>query len=265
MPVLPDEISRRLEAAERIGRTAGRLAFSFFRDRSGLVVEHKLDAQDRVSNADRSVETLIRNFVKAEFPQDAFLGEELGEAIGITGFTWVIDPIDGTTPFLLGLPDWCVSVAVALDGKPVVGVIDAPRLGETWVAAQGHGTLLNGTPIQCSVHSTISDGLFAVGASLRAGAEQTGRFITALMRQNGVPYHNGSGALMLAYVASGRLVGYFDAMINAWDCFAGIVLVEEAGGRVTFGDTDRMTAAGPLVAGSGEIMKTVAQLRAEIG
>ncbi len=256
----PDDLSRRLDAAERIAREAGALSLSFFQARGGLVVERKTDAQDRVSEADRRVEALIRDQVAAEFPEDSFLGEESGASAGASGFCWVIDPIDGTSPFLSGLADWCVSVAVAFDGEPVIGVIAAPRHGETWVAARGRGTTLNGQRQMRAADVGITDGFLAVGASLRAGAEQTGRFVTALMRAGGVTYHNGSGALMLAYVASGRLVGYYDAMINAWDCFAGMVLVEEAGGHVTFGGPDRMQAGGALIAGSPAVMGAITRM-----
>jgi myo-inositol-1(or 4)-monophosphatase len=260
--IASDDLSRRLDAAERIAREAGALALSFFQARGGLVVEQKSDAQDRVSQADRQVEALIRGRVAAGFPDDAFLGEESGASAGASGFTWVIDPIDGTSPFLCGLPDWCVSVAVAFDGEPVIGVIDAPRHRETWVAARGRGATLNAMPLHLSGDAGIADGFLAVGASLRAGAVPTGRFITALMQAGGVAYHNGSGALLLAYVASGRVVGYYDAHIKAWDCFAGMVLVEEAGGHVSFGGPDRMRVGGPLVAGRPNVMATIADLRA---
>ena len=213
-------------------------------------------------NTDRQVEALIRARVAAAFPEDSFLGEETGASAGASGFTWVIDPIDGTSPFLSGLPDWCVSVAVAFGGEPVIGVIDAPRHRETWVGARGLGATLNALPIRMSRDAGITDGFLAVGASLRVGAEPTGRFIAALMRAGGVAYHNGSGALMLAYVASGRLVGYYDAIINAWDCLAGMVLVAEAGGQVTFGGPDRMHIGGALVAGTPNVVATIADLRA---
>jgi myo-inositol-1(or 4)-monophosphatase len=243
------EILARLRAAERISRLAGDAATGFFETRADLQISHKA-AQDRVSEADRAVETLIRSAVAAEFPGDAFLGEEHGAATGSSPYLWVVDPIDGTTPFLSGLADWCVSIAIAVAGEPVIGVVHAPRHRETFVAARGHGATVNGRPLAFDPARKLGDGMFAFGGSLRCNADDTGRFVTRLMQAGGVAFHNGSGALMLAYVADGRLVGYYDEHIKAWDCFAGIVLVEEAGGRARFGAADRVERGGPLLAGT---------------
>jgi myo-inositol-1(or 4)-monophosphatase len=240
------EIDRRLAAAEAIARAAGAVALDYFHGRASLEISHKA-AQDRVSEADRAVETLIRDAVAAAFPDDAFMGEEHGRAAGASGFLWVVDPIDGTTPFLSGLADWCVSVAVAVGGEPVIGVIEAPRLGETWVAARGRGATVNGATIRASATTGFDTGLFGIGGSMKVGPERVGGLVTRLMRAGGMCYHNGSGALMCAYVAAGRLTGYFDRQINAWDCFAGMVLVEEAGGRARFGGADRLERGGSLL------------------
>lgn len=243
------EISRRLAAAERIALSAGERAMTYFAKRADLVVDHKA-AQDRVSEADREVEALIRAAVVSEFPDDAFLGEEHGSVEGRSPFLWVVDPIDGTTPFLSGLADWCVSIAVAVDGEPVVGVIHAPRLGETFVAAKGRGASVNGRPLGVDPARGLKDGLFAFGGSQRCDAVATGAFVRDLMRAGGIAFHNGSGALMLAYVADGRLVGYYDEKIMPWDCFAGLVMVSESGGLVRYSGADRLTLGGSLLAGT---------------
>jgi myo-inositol-1(or 4)-monophosphatase len=243
------EFLARLAAAERIARLAGDAAMAFFEARGKLQISYKA-AQDRVSEADRAVETLIRGAVAAEFPRDAFLGEEHGASTGNSPYLWVVDPIDGTTPFLCGLADWCVSIAIAVAGEPVIGVIHAPLHRETFVGARGHGATVNGRPLALDPARELGDGMYAFGGSLRCDANDTGRFVTRLMQAGGIAFHNGSGALMLAYVADGRLVGYYDEQIKAWDCFAGIVLVEEAGGRVRFGAADRLQAGGSLLAGT---------------
>jgi myo-inositol-1(or 4)-monophosphatase len=242
-------ISARLAAAERIAREAGEKALAFFLARDRLEVSHKA-AQDRVSEADRTVETLIRDAILAEFPEDALMGEEHGNSEGRSPYLWVIDPIDGTTPFLSGLADWCVSIAVAVDGEPVIGVIEAPRHRETWVAARGRGATVNGAALRINPDADLTSGMFAFGGSLRCDAVETGRFVTRLMQAGCIAFHNGSGALMTAYVAGGRLVGYYDAHINAWDCFAGLVMVAEAGGLASFGDATRLERGGPLLAGA---------------
>jgi myo-inositol-1(or 4)-monophosphatase len=161
------EIAHRLDAAEQIARRAGELALSFFLARDRLKISHKA-AQDRVTEADRGVETLIRDAIIAEFPDDALMGEEHGDRQGRSPYLWVIDPIDGTTPFLAGLADWCVSIAVAVEGEPVIGVIDAPRHRETWVAARGRGATVNGTTIRVEPDADLTSGMFALAAACAA-------------------------------------------------------------------------------------------------
>lgn len=242
-----DELGSRLDAARRIAQRAGDKALGYFLERGRLEILHKA-AQDRVSEADRAVEAMIRDAILAEFPEDALLGEEHGSGGGQSPFLWIIDPIDGTTPFLSGLADWCVSIAVAVEGEPVIGVIEAPRHGETWTAARGQGATVNGRPLRIDPASDLGSGMFAFGGSLRCDPEETGGFITRLMQNGAVAFHNGSGALMTAYIADGRLVGYYDAHIKSWDCFAGLVMVTEAGGVFDYAGT--LEEGGSLLVGA---------------
>jgi myo-inositol-1(or 4)-monophosphatase len=257
-PPPPDAalLARRV-AAERIARRAGAEALRYFEARAALVIDHKA-AQDRVSEADRAVETLIRAEVAAEFPDDSFLGEEHGASAGVSPYLWIVDPIDGTTPFLSGLADWCVSIAVVVAQAPVVGVIHAPCHGETFAAVRGGGGTVNGRPLGLDPTRALGDGMFAFGGSLRCDAAATGAFITRLMRAGGVAFHNGSGALMLAYVADGRLVGYYDELIMPWDCMAGLALVEAAGGLTRFAGAFGGREGGAMLAGTRSVFQTVA-------
>jgi myo-inositol-1(or 4)-monophosphatase len=255
------DISARLDAATRIAKQAGDKALEYFLARNQLEISHKA-AQDRVSEADRTVETLIRDAILSAFPDDALLGEEHGSTSGRSPFLWVIDPIDGTTPFLAGLADWCVSIAVAVEGEPVIGVIEAPRHRETWVAARGRGASVNGAPLRINPQADLTSGMFAFGGSLRCDPAETGGFVTRLMQAGCIAFHNGSGALMTAYVAGSRLVGYYDAHIKPWDCFAGLVMVSEAGGVFHFGGADRLQNGGPLLAGAPEAFKAAQHLLA---
>ena len=256
------DIGARLDAATRIAREAGKKALGYFLARNQLEISHK-GAQDRVSEADRAVETLIRDAILAEFPEDALLGEEHGSTQGRSPFSWVIDPIDGTTPFLAGLADWCVSIAVAVDSEPVIGAIEAPCHRETWVAARGRGATVNGMPLRINPEADLTSGMFAFGGSLRCDPAETGGFVTRLMQSGSIAFHNGSGALMTAYVAGGRLVGYYDAHIKSWDCFAGLVMVSEAGGVFTFGGADRLQNGGPMLAGAPGAFKAARDLLAQ--
>jgi myo-inositol-1(or 4)-monophosphatase len=241
------DLSARLTAAARIAGQAGEKALSYFLRRDQLEISQK-SAQDRVSEADRCVETLIRDAILAEFPEDGLLGEEHGSSSGLTPYLWVIDPIDGTSSFLAGLADWCVSIAVVVEGEPVIGVIEAPRHRETWVAARGRGATVNGTPLRIDSEADLTSGMFAFGGSLRCDPKETGSFITRLMQNGAVAFHNGSGALMTAYIAGGRLTGYYDAHIKSWDCFAGLAMVVEAGGVFDYAGT--LEEGGSLLVGA---------------
>lgn len=223
--------SQRYEAAQKLAREAGSLAFDYFRRRGELAVERK-GPQDVVSIADREVEALIRRRLADAFPEDAFLGEESGVSggAGQGQATWVVDPIDGTFCFLNGMPTWCVSIALVRDGAIELGVIYDPNADELYAARRGGGTFLNGVRQPGLTAEAFSDGSFGTGFSHRSAPEEIGPFIQELLADGGIFFCNGSGALMLAYVSVGRLVGYFEPHINSWDCLAGLLLVREAGG-----------------------------------
>jgi myo-inositol-1(or 4)-monophosphatase len=226
-----DAVVERHAAAEEIARAAGALALDFFSRRDELVVEAKANAQDIVSRADREVEMLIRARVAERFPDDGFLGEELGVTPGTSGHVWVIDPIDGTSPFLFGLPHWCVSIAVQAGRETVAGAIAAPTRDEVFTARRGGGAFLNGAALRLPEGLTVQNGVIGIGANHRTPARPTALVIERLLDAGGMFYRNGSGALMLAHVAAGRLAGYWEAHMNAWDCLAGLLIVAEAGGR----------------------------------
>jgi myo-inositol-1(or 4)-monophosphatase len=135
----PAAIAERAALAERVAADAGRQALGLWRRRGELVAEAKGDARDVVSRADREVESAIRDAVTRAFPQDGFFGEELGAEPGRSGFVWVIDPIDGTTPFLAGHATWCVSIAVLAGDRPAAAAIAAPALDSLFVARRGGG------------------------------------------------------------------------------------------------------------------------------
>lgn len=224
------DIERRFDLAKLVAEEAGALALDYFENRDSLVIETKRDLQDVVSIADRNVETLIRERVAAAFPQDGFLGEEYGHDEGSSGFTWVVDPIDGTAPFVNGMPTWCVSIAVLNAGAPVIGVIHVPCDGELYASAIGRGASLNGRPLGLDPSRNIQNAMTGIGCNTYVAPERVGQIIAGLLAIGGNFIRNGSGALMLAYVAAGRLVGYYEPYMRAWDCLAGYCLVKEAGG-----------------------------------
>ncbi len=225
------EISARFLAAQAIAREGGRLALSYFRNRDTLAVESK-GLQNITSEADLEVEALIRGRLEALYPDDGFLGEESGakERSGDASGIWVVDPIDGTACFVNGIPVWCVSIAYLLGSEIEIGVIFDPNADELFATRHGHGASLNGAPMRVSGAKSVEDGTVGIGYSTRTSPQPVVTAIDRLLSAGGMYQSNGSGALMLAYVAAGRLIGYYEAHINAWDCLAGIALVREAGG-----------------------------------
>ena len=220
----------RFDLARTVALEAGAKALAFFNAREQLIVETKAHPHDVVSIADREVEELIRSRIAAQFPQDAVLGEEYGVSAGTSGFVWVIDPIDGTSPFVNGMPTWCVSIAVLRAEDIVIGVIHAPCNDELYAAADGLGATLNGKTLKLDASRTIRNAVTGIGANNHVTPARVAAIVEKLLSEGGNFIRNGSGALMLAYVAAGRLVGYYEPYMHAWDCMAGYGLVKEAGG-----------------------------------
>nr|WP_245492597.1 inositol monophosphatase family protein [Mesorhizobium sp. M4A.F.Ca.ET.090.04.2.1] len=204
-----------------------------------------------VSDGDREVELFIRAAIADPYPRDGIVGEEHAPVVGTTGFVWVIDPIDGTANFVRGIPAWCVVIACAREGGTVVGVIHEPSTGETFHCHRDGGAFVNGRPIKASDAASLTEGSVGTGLSNRADTGHVAVLIRQIMAEGGVFYRNASGALMLAYAASGRLLGYIEEHMNAWDCLAGMLLVEEAGGTVLKPDPKTVISQGTLVIAGG--------------
>ena len=256
-----DTLAARLDFARNLAEAAGAKAMDYFRDLGSLTIESK-GHQDMVSEADREVEQFIRRAISERFTDDGILGEEFVGEAGSSGFTWVIDPIDGTGNFVSGIPAWTVVIACAEDGRTIVGVIHDPNVGETFSATRGGGAFLNGRPMHVASGVTLKSGSVGTGFSNRVPGEDITRFITALVADGGVFYRNASGAAMLAYVAAGRLIGYYEPHMNAWDCIAGLLMVEEAGGRILPFDGNTMLAeGGEVLAASPDVFGDIEKLK----
>lgn len=236
----------RTRTAIQIVRRAGSLALDYFRNRSVLEISRK-GHQDYVSEADRQVEETLRKALKVEFPDDAILGEELAATGGNSGFTWVIDPIDGTTNFLTGISIWAVVLAGVRDGDVEIGIIYDPCHDEMFVARKGAGATLNGAALELGSQTVLSEGTVGIGFSNRVGVEGIQFAIAELLEMGGVFARNGSGAVSLAWVAAGRLLGYIEEHMNAWDCLAGQLIVEESGGCIEEQSADVMLKSGGRV------------------
>ena len=234
--------------AEKIAREAGALLKGFYD--KGVTTEYKGDV-DLVTEADRASEKLIRERLKAEFPEHGIYGEEGTRDRLESEYRWYVDPLDGTTNFAHGFPAFCVVLGLERrgaglkaneDGVLAAGVIYDPLRDEMFVAERGKGAWLNGRPIHVSKTKTLQESLTATGfPSQKRHLNPNAYFYYQItLRSHGVR-RAGSAALDLAYVACGRLDGFWEFNLNPWDTSAGVLLVEEAGGTVTHFDGGRFT------------------------
>lgn len=221
----------RTDFACETARKAGVLALQYFSNLGALTIKSK-GVQDMATEADVNTEIVIRDAIAQRYPEDGFLGEESSDSFVVTDVPgiWIIDPIDGTQPFICGMRTWCISIAYYSQGKVELGVIYDPCNDEMFVATRGLGATLNGKPMRVADVSSVSEGLVSVGYSTRVTPEDTLAPLSRLLHANGMYHRSGSGALSLAYVAAGRLIGYFEPHMCAWDMAAGELLVREAGG-----------------------------------
>ncbi|MGB0645551.1 MAG: inositol monophosphatase family protein [Bradymonadia bacterium] len=196
---------------------------------------------DLVTETDLAVEATLTHALQQTFPDDAILGEEKGQQPGTSGYVWIIDPIDGTTNFSCGLPHFCISVGLTYEGTIVYGRIVQPISGYDFSATLGRGATLNGKALSVSTTTKLNDAVLATGFSydrqLRPD-NNVAEFDHLLRRCRGLR-RMGAAALDFAYVAAGWLDGYWEYRLKPWDAAAGILMVTEAGGKVTTlaGDT----------------------------
>jgi myo-inositol-1(or 4)-monophosphatase len=247
---MPDHAPR-YAAACHIASAVGQMALDYFRQWDRLTIDVK-GHQDFVSEADRNVELAVRAALTEAFPDDGIVGEEGAPTSGSSGYTWVIDPIDGTTNFINGIPQWCIILACVYQGQTVIGVVHDPVHDELHHATIGGGAFCNDKPIRCSAKTSLRDGSLGVGFSGRTQAGGIKALVNLATDAGTVFWRNGSGGLSLAYVATGRILGYVEEHMNAWDFLAGHLIVSEAGGRVEPVNADDAIVNGGRVVVAGE-------------
>jgi myo-inositol-1(or 4)-monophosphatase len=244
-PLLAELASVALAAAEGAAALA---AAGFGRTRSE--VDTKSSGTDMVSEVDRSAEELISTLLSRARPDDALLGEEGAQRDGSSGIRWVVDPLDGTTNYLFGIPAWSVSVAAERDGRPIVGVVADPSRDEVWAAVEGRGARCNGQPVHVAEgRSTLATALVATGFGYRTErrAWQAEVMVTVLPAVRDIRRF-GSAALDLCWVAGGRFDAYYEWGLNPWDLSAGTVICREAGGVVDILEGRLIVATTPSLA-----------------
>ena len=255
---MPDH-DERYDAAHAVMREASALAQRYFERVGTLRVDSK-GARDVVTEADVAVEELIRRRLAERFPGDAFVGEETGRTEPAAGQgAWVVDPIDGTQPFVSGMTGWSVSIAFVADGRLEFGLVSSPAQNELFAGGRGRAATLNGTPVRLHPGRALTDGIVAVGYSPRIGPHDILPVFERLLTAGGTYFRNGSGALGLCYVACGRLLGYVEPHINSWDCLGGVAAVLAAGGRTNdYLTGDALLAGNRLVGGPPAVFDALA-------
>jgi len=215
-----------------IVRTGGQVLRELFD--KGIAIEHKGEV-DLVTEADRAAEECMVGMLRNYFPGDDVLAEEGDYARRSSERCWVLDPLDGTTNFAHGFPWFAVSLGLVYGGTPVAGVIYNPYFEELYVAERGGGASLNGRPLSVSATPSLADALLATGFPYdrkRSAANNYDHFVHFQQAAQACR-RPGAASLDLAAVAAGRFDGYWEMKLKPWDMAAGVVLVEEAGGRVT--------------------------------
>jgi myo-inositol-1(or 4)-monophosphatase len=251
-PISPLYLATAIEAVTRAGRIQiDRLGTDLRVDKKGAI--------DLVTEIDLQIEREFRQMIAERFPDHAVLGEEFaatGDREAAARYCWVFDPVDGTTNYAHGLPIFCSSLALEIDGTAAVGAVYDPTRRELFTAERGQGAWLNGRPLRVSSEDTLLDSLLVTGFHYgiqRDPEELVGLFREFLTRARAVR-RLGSAALDLCYVAAGRFDGYWESKIQPWDVAAGALVVSEAGGRVTTVRGDEFKSrSGSVLATNGRI------------
>jgi len=237
----------RFAAAVALATEAGALALRM-RPSSGATTATLKGAQDWLTEADGAVERFLSERLAAMFPADGFQGEEGGKARQGT-LRWVVDPIDGTANYARGRARFCVSLALLEDRTPLIGVLVAPAVGETFAARLGGGATLNGAAIHAAETTDMSRALVEIGWSHRRPTAAFTAMVQRVIEAGAAPRLSGSGALGLADVAAGRGDAYVELHINLWDVAAALVLLREAGAHVSpFLEGDGPDRGNPILA-----------------
>ena len=221
---------------------------------------------DFVSDADRAAEAAVIEVIHKHYPDHAILAEESG-VIGESDTVWIIDPLDGTTNFLHGFPQFCVSIGVSVRGRIEAAAVYDPMRQELFAASRGNGATLDDRKIRVSGRRDMEHALIGTGFPFRQADADTGPYLTMLgkvVRNTAGVRRPGAAALDLCYVAAGRLDGFWETGLKAWDLAAGTLIIREAGGIVSGLDgSENFLDAGHILCGTPKIYAGLARLCAQ--
>lgn len=244
-----------LNFAIETARDAGRVLLEKF---GRIDVVTKKGDINLVTEADLASEALIIERIRSHYPRHAILAEESGEAVIMGGdgeHKWVIDPLDGTTNYAHGYPCFCVNIALEHKGEIVVGVTYDPTRDELFAAEKGGGATLNGKPIRVSATDELGNALLVTGFPYDIKhREEFARHLTELLLKSRGVRRDGSAAIDMAYVACGRFDGFWEEGLNPWDVAAGKLLIEEAGGVLSYYDGSKFSIYSPPIAASNGLI-----------
>jgi len=252
-----------LETSVEIAREAGALLSKYFERRVSFELKGE---HDLVTEADRASERLVIERLSAHFPSHSIVAEEGGGHIGSSEYCWYVDPLDGTTNFAHGFPMYNITMALEQSGELIAGVIFDPEHNEMFTAERGSGAYLNNRRIRVSKVNRLENTLVATGFPSKKRHENVNIhfYYQLAMLTHGVR-RAGSAALDLAYVASGRLDGFWEFGLNPWDMAAGILLITEAGGKCSDMKDGPVNLRGPhLLADNGLVHQQILDLFGEI-
>jgi myo-inositol-1(or 4)-monophosphatase len=223
-----------LTIAVRAARAAGNIITRGLNRLDTLKIDTKKD-RDFVSEIDRQAEQEIIKIIRRAYPDHAILAEESGQSAGSANYEWIIDPLDGTTNFLHGFPQFAVSIGVRLKEQLEIGVVYDPILQELYTAARGSGAVLNDKRIRVSQRTQLDSALIGTGLPFLDHHDFDAylKVLKAMMQKTAGVRRAGAASLDLAYVAAGRLDGFWENGLKPWDMAAGILLIQEAGGLVS--------------------------------
>ena len=257
----------RAENLLEVACEAARQAGSLLESRTGKILEirKKTSAVDLVTEMDLRSEQVIVDCILRHFPGHEILAEEKGQTSGQRGsaYRWIIDPLDGTTNYAHGYPMFCVSIAVTVDGAVTAGAIYHPPMKEMFSATRGGGAWLNGRQLSVSEVDELGEALTVTGFpyDVRTPPHTNLNYFTRFLTATRAVRRDGSAALNLAYIAAGRFDGFWELKLQPWDIAAGLLLVEEAGGKVTgFAGSPPDIYGKEIVASNGRIHQQMLRL-----
>ncbi|MCL4704375.1 inositol monophosphatase [bacterium] len=257
-----------LQIAGEAADIAGQILLARWRDRLALQIDHKAEA-DFVTEVDRKSEQAIVAHILQHFPQHKIFAEEGGKSgFAAAEIEWIIDPLDGTSNYIHGVPCFAVSIAARQAGEIVAGVVFDPLRQEKFTAMRGAGAFRNGRKLQVSSSTRLQDCLIATGFPFRDKrlVPPYLRMFNAFFEQVRDLRRMGAASLDLAYVAAGVFDGFWEYILNPWDFAAGVLLIEEAGGKVSgFSAEEDFWETGNVVASNGKVHELMQRIVAENG